>query len=292
MLRLLTKRHFSGQCNSKQVKACILDWSGTVCDKYVLAPALVFKRVFDKNGICVTMNQVRKPMGLRKDLHIREMLLNEGDIKQQWTTLFGKPPCDDDVNRLYAEFIPAQLDCLHDYSQLLPGACEAITHLRNNGVKIGSTTGFNRAMVDILEKSANTQGVIFDSTVAGDEVTHGYRPAPHMLHKNLDNMNILPIETVVKVDDTAGGIGEGLNAGCWTVGVSRYSNYMNINGFDEENSLSNEEIERRNEKSAQILKDAGAHFVIDSIAELPTVVEKINTRLMIGVGPNRTQKFV
>lgn len=59
------------------VKACILDWSGTTVDKYVLAPAVVFVDVFKKHGVPITMKEARQPMGLRKDLHIkvRQLLL-------------------------------------------------------------------------------------------------------------------------------------------------------------------------------------------------------------------------
>jgi phosphonoacetaldehyde hydrolase len=100
-----------------------------------------------------------------------------------------------------------------------------------------------------------------------------------MLFQNLDNMNIDDVHTVVKVDDTVGGIQEGLNAGCWTVGVSRYSNYMNIDSEEHEKSLSAEQLEERNQASAEKLRAAGAHYVVDSIADLPGVVEKINKRL-------------
>ena len=34
----------------------------------------------------------------------------------------------------------------------------------------------------------------------------------------MSRMNIWPVEAVVKVDDTTGGIKAGLAAGCWTVG--------------------------------------------------------------------------
>ena len=67
---------------------------------------------------------------------------------------------------------------------------------------------------------------------------------------------------------------------------------MAIDGLEEEKQLSSEEIAKRNKRSAKILEDAGAHFVIDSIAELPSIIEKINTRLLIGIGPHRTQTFV
>jgi phosphonoacetaldehyde hydrolase len=45
------------------------------------------------------------------------------------------------------------------------------------------------------------------------------RPYPEMLWKNLIQLDVSDIKTVVKVDDTVVGIDEGLNAGCWTVGA-------------------------------------------------------------------------
>ena len=264
----------------KRVKACVLDWSGTVCDKYTMAPAVTFQQTFAEHGIRVSVNQCREPMGLRKDLHLEHMLFNDGDIQQQWSLTYKRRPQDVDVTSLYTTFIPLQMLCLKDHATLIPGTLETFETLQGEqGIKMGSTTGFTRQMIDILNHEAALQGVELDSTVGGDEVEHGCRPSPHMLFQNLDNMNIDDVHTVVKVDDTVGGIQEGLNAGCWTVGVSRYSNYMNIESEEHEKSLSPEQLEERNRASAEKLRAAGAHYVVDSIADLPDVVEKINKRL-------------
>ena len=269
------------------LKAVILDWSGTVSDKYVLAPAVVFKEVFKKHGIDVSMADCRKPMGLRKDLHIKEMLLGNSSIQKKWQKKFGKKPEEKDVDMLFKDFVPMQLACLPQYTTLIPGAAEAIYTLRDDfNVKIGSTTGFTRLMVDVLEKEANTQGAFFDCTVAGDEVATGFRPTPHMVYKNLDLLGLeQPISSVVKVDDTVGGIGEGINAGCWTVGLSRYSNYMDIDSLEHEKKLTSQELAARNRRSRLKLVEAGAHYVIDTIKELPNVVDDINKKLAKGECP-------
>ena len=94
-----------------------------------------------------------------------------------------------------------------------------------------------------------------------------------------------PIQSVVKVDDTVGGIGEGLAAGCWTVGLSRYSNYMDVDNLEHEMLLSTNEMDRRNQKTKEILEKAGAHYVVDSIVDLPDVVKDINLRLKHGERP-------
>jgi phosphonoacetaldehyde hydrolase len=267
-----------------KVKAVILDWSGTVADAYVLAPAVVFVEVFKKQGVEVSMTEARGPMGLRKDLHIKAMT-EMPEIRERWKGIHGSDPDQGDVDRMFADFVPMQLDCLRQYTGLLPGVAEATQKMQKQGVKIGSTTGFVRSMVDILEEDAKKQGYVPDASVAGDEVVHGARPKPFMVYKNLDMLDVHPIQSVVKVDDTVSGIGEALEAGCWGVGVSRYSNYMDIDSLDAADRLPAAEIERRHEITRDILRKAGAHYVIDSVADLPAVVDDINVRLARGERP-------
>ena len=267
------------------VRAAILDWSGTLSDKYVIAPAVVFKEVFEKYKVPISMEEAREPMGLRKDLHIKA-LTEMPAIAERWKKVHGNPPTQKDVDMMFKDFVPLQVNNLGKYSKLIPGARQAVECLQKKyGLKIGVTTGFTRAMVDVLLLDAQAQGVYPDTTVAGDEVYNGARPKPFMVYKNLDKLDIHPIESVVKVDDTVGGCGEGLAAGCWVVGVSRYSNYMNINSEEEEAAMSKEEIERRHEKSKEILRNTGAHYVIDTIADLPKVISNINVKMRMGKTP-------
>jgi len=267
-----------------KVSTVILDWSGTTADAYVIAPAVVFVEVFKNQGVEITMEEARGPMGLRKDLHIKA-LTEDPVIRERWKKVKGKSPNQSDVDRMFADFVPAQLACLPRYTKLLPGVAKVIKRLQARGIKIGSSTGFTRAMVDVLEKAAKKQGYVPDASVAGDEVVHGARPRPFMVYRNLDLLDAWPIDSVVKVDDTTSGVGEGLNAGCWAVGVARYSNYMNINKLEEEGTLSKAEIQFRLEKTRDILRKAGAHYVIDSIADIEPVIEDINARLARGESP-------
>ena len=261
-----------------KVKGLVLDWSGTTADAYVIAPAVVFVAVFEKQGVEISMTEARGPMGLRKDLHIKE-LTKVPEIRERWKSVHGSYPDQGDADRMFADFVPMQLDCLRQYTTLLPGVAEVTQKFQQDGIKIGSSTGFVRSMVDILEADAKQQGYTPDASVAGDEVVNGARPKPFMVYRNLDLMNVHPIQSVVKVDDTVSGVGEALEAGCWGVGIARYSNYMDINSLDEAKSLSAEEMQRRLELTRDILRKAGAHYVIDDFDELPAVIEDINTRL-------------
>ncbi|WP_457645313.1 phosphonoacetaldehyde hydrolase [Profundibacter sp.] len=267
-----------------KVQALVLDWSGTIADAYVIAPAVVFVEVFKNQGVEISMEEARGPMGLRKDLHIK-MLTEDPVIAERWKSIKGKYPDQSDVDAMFKDFVPAQLDCLRKYTTILPGVKDVLVDLQKQGIKIGASTGFVRSMVDVLLEDCIKQGFTPDATVAGDEVINGARPAPHMVWKNLDLMNISEIKSVVKCDDTVSGVGEALNAGCWGVGLVRYSNYMNINSLDEEATLSEAEIQRRMDHTRKILEQSGAHYVIDSLVDLPAVIDDINARLARGEKP-------
>ena len=267
-----------------RVKGLVLDWSGTTADAYVLAPAVVFVEVFSKQNVEISMTEARGPMGLRKDLHIKA-LTEVPEIKERWKGVHGKYPDQSDVDRMFEDFVPMQLDCLRKYTTLLPHVAELTQKFQKEGIRIGSSTGFVRSMVDILEEDANKQGYTPDASVAGDEVVNGARPKPFMVYRNLDLMDVHPIQSVVKVDDTISGVGEALEAGCWGVGIARYSNYMDINSLEEAESIPEQEVQRRLANTREILQKAGAHYVIDTFDELPQVVEDVNQRLSRGERP-------
>ena len=277
-------KHLEEKRYKGKVQAVILDWSGTTADAYVVAPAVVFVEVFKRQKVEISMVEARGPMGLRKDLHIKA-LTEVDEIKERWKKIHGKYPEQSDVDRMFADFVPLQLDCLRKYTTLLPGVAEVTQRLQKQGIKIGSTTGFVRSMVDILEEDSAKQGYKPDASVAGDEVTSGARPSPHMLYKNLDMLNITPIQSVVKVDDTASGVGEAVNAGCWGIGVTRYSNYMDVDTPEDGKKLSEDEIKKRVAKTKDILEKAGAHYILKSLADIEPVIEDINKRIARGERP-------
>lgn len=105
-----------------------------------------------------------------------------------------------------------------------------------------------------------------------------------MIYKNLDLMDSHPIQAVVKVDDSTSGVGEGLEAGCWAIGVSR-SNYMDIDSFKHEAQLSDQGMTHRHAYSKDVLRKTGAHYVIDSVADLAPVIDDIHQRLARGERP-------
>eukprot|EP00494_Astrolonche_serrata_P024921 UN25181 len=279
--------HISRKGFRGPLKAAILDWSGTTADQHVLAPAVVFFDVFKKHGVDITMAEARLPMGLRKDLHIAK-IMEIPAVKERWTKIKGSVPTQKDVDDLFKDFVPMQLACLEKYTTLIPGTADTVKSLKKDfNLKIGSTTGFTKVMVDVLLRDAKKQGYEPDFSCAGDEVENnmGFRPTPFMVYKNMVNLGVWPIDSVLKVDDTVSGVGEGLSAGCWTVGLAALSNYTNVDSNEEWDAMSQTEKNERIEASRNILFGCGAHYVADYITDLPAIVTDINKRLLAGERP-------
>lgn len=264
------------------LKAVILDWAGTTIDFGSFAPVAVFIRLFEQQGISISKEDVRSGMGLMKKDHLR-LILNRPTVAEAWRQKRGSDPSDADIDSLFGEFATLQTEILRQYTLPIRGLAETIADLRRRKIKIGSTTGYTRAMMDIVLPEAEKQGYVPDALVCPDEVPAG-RPYPWMVYQNLINLQVYPSEAVVKVGDTLPDIEEGLNAGLWTVGVALSGNLLGLSEA-EVAALPAAELAAQREAIAKQLYQSGAHYVIDGIWDLPPVLDDIQMRLKHGERP-------
>ncbi|MFN3309228.1 MAG: phosphonoacetaldehyde hydrolase [Anaerolineales bacterium] len=264
------------------LKAVILDWAGTTIDFGSFAPVAVFLRLFERQGISVSKEDVRSGMGLMKKDHLRR-ILNRPAVAEAWQQMHGTPPSEADVERLFAEFASLQIEILRHYALPIRGLAETLADLSRRKVKIGSTTGYLREMMDIIVPEAEKHGYKPHALVCPDEVPAG-RPYPWMIYQNLIQLQVYPAEAAVKVGDTLPDIEEGLNAGLWTVGLALSGNLLGLSEA-EVAALSAEELAAQREAIAEQLFQRGAHFVIDGIWDLPPVLDEIQARLRRGERP-------
>ncbi|MDS4069477.1 MAG: phosphonoacetaldehyde hydrolase [Candidatus Competibacter sp.] len=264
------------------VQAVILDWAGTTVDFGSQAPVVAFTRLFAAQGIDLGLDEARGPMGTEKREHIR-CLCALPRITTAWRDLYGESPDEATIDRLYHEFVPLQVTAIRDYAQLIPGCRETLITLRARGIRIGANTGYGQAMMEPLLRAAAEQGYVPDSSVCATEVPRG-RPYPYMSFKNMMDLEIETVQSCVKVDDTVPGIEEGLNAGMWTVGVAISGNEIGLPLADWE-ALPAADQRQRRERAHQRLLAGGAHYAIDSIADLPRCLDAIEARLARGERP-------
>jgi len=253
-------------------KAVVFDWAGTMVDFGSFAPMAVFVRAFERFGIEVGIAEARAPMGAPKRDHIKAML-SMPRIADAWAASHGHGPTDADVNRVYEVFVPMNEEVVADHAALVPGAGEAVAALRARGLKIGSTTGYTRSIMERVLPVAAAQGYAPDNLVCADDLPEG-RPGPLGMYKCFIDLVVYPPETVVKVDDTEPGIAEGVAAGCVAVGVTLSGNYVGRTA-QELRSMEESAIAPLRDAAATKLRAAGADHVIDTVADLPDLLGRL-----------------
>jgi phosphonoacetaldehyde hydrolase len=221
-------------------------------------------------------------MGIYKLDHIRAIAADP-PVAAEWQRVHGAPCGEDDVQAIYRALVPIQEAVLPAFCDLIAGTVEVMTEIRARGYRIGSTTGYPRSVGDIAAREAARRGYVPDAVVCADEVPAG-RPEPWMLFRAMEALRVFPPWAVVKVGDTKADIDEGVNAGTWTVGVTRTGTYVGLTEA-ELAALPGPERTRLIHEAADILRARGADYLVESVAELPPILDDIEIRLLLGERP-------
>ncbi len=265
------------------VKLVVFDWAGTTVDFGCFAPVAPFIQVYADSGIEVTMEQARGPMGIHKKDHIRA-LGELPEVAKQWQLIHKRPFVEDDVDSLYQRLLQPEVSkAIAEASGLISGIVEAADRLRERGVKIGATTGYFRQAAEAVVERARSEGFAPDVSLCVDDVPAG-RPAPWGMFSIMQQLDVYPPTAVVKIGDTVHDIGEGRCAGTWTVGVTRTGNDVGLTEA-ELAKLSDEERKKCIDHAGKKLLDAGAHWVVETAAEIPELLDEIEKRIADGIRP-------
>jgi len=255
----------------KFLKAVILDWAGTTVDHGSLAPVAALQRVFAENGLAITSAQARQDMGLLKKDQIRLIL----------TKLHGHAPSEDEVVKLFTEFLPRQAAILAQFSAPIDGVPETVEAWKASGLRIGSTTGYTRALLDIVAAEAASRGYAPEASFTPDEVGAG-RPAPFMCYQNAIALGVYPLSSFVKIGDTPSDIEEGRNAGMWTIGITRTGNEVGLSKHDWDALPPSTQESLEQQAAARLSK---AHYLAGSLSECKPLLAEIDNRLAAGERP-------
>jgi phosphonoacetaldehyde hydrolase len=252
------------------IKAVIFDWAGTMIDFGSFAPMGVFVEAFRRFGLEATIDEARAPMGMPKWDHI-EAMLKAPRLAAEWEKVHGAAPTSADVDRVYDVFVPMNEEVVADYATLVPGAKKTLDWLASRGIKVGSTTGYTRSIMERVAPLAAAQGYTPLNMVCADDLPEG-RPGPLGMYQCFIDLRVYPPSSVLKVDDTPPGIAEGVAAGCPTVGVALSGNIAGRTP-EELAALPPAEVDTIRDTATAILREAGATHVIDTVADLPRLIE-------------------
>jgi phosphonoacetaldehyde hydrolase len=267
-----------------KIEGVIFDWAGTTVDFGCLAPVKVFLEVFKKAGVEVTTEEARIPMGMLKRDHIGAML-RMPRINKLWEEKYGRTFEEKDIDCLYKSFEPLLLASLSEYTDPLPHVLDTVSELRDMGLKIGSTTGYTDIMMDIVVPFAREKGYSPDFVITPDATASFGRPFPYMIFRNMEALRITAPWKTVKVGDTIADIKEGNNAGVWSVGVITGSSQMGLSLEDYE-AMPEKERQNAVNMARDAFARAGADFIIETMEELPQLIEKINGLIALEKRPN------
>jgi phosphonoacetaldehyde hydrolase len=269
---------------SPRIKAAVLDWAGTVIDHGSRAPMGAFMRAFAEFGVAIEVADARAPMGMAKWDHIRAI----GDIprvREAWRARHGRSVTDGDVDAIFKVFEPMNVASVVEHAALVPGTMDAVRSLQARGIRIASTTGYTRPIMERLLPLARAAGYAPEVVVCAGDLPAG-RPSPLMMWHAMAQLGVWPADRVVKVDDTPVGLAEARNAGTWTVGVALTGNIAGLSEV-ELAALGATDLASLRARSTAELTAGGADLVIDGIADLPAAIETIEGWLAEGRRPPR-----
>lgn len=217
-------------------RLAIFDMAGTTVDERDEVYR-VLRQSVEREGARFSDEVFKRFMGTEKRWAIGNLLREGGidptpEVHERAWVWFRE-----ELRRTYSLNPPRPMD----------GVETTLRNLRAQGMKIGLTTGFSREVVDMILESMGWGDDLIDVTAAGDEVQAG-RPEPYLIRKVMHELGIEDEKSVVSVGDTQADVLSARNAGVTSVGV--------LTG-----QLSRAEFEQM-----------GADFVVDSAADLPTVL--------------------
>jgi phosphonoacetaldehyde hydrolase len=255
----------------------IFDWAGTMVDFGCEAPVTALIEAFGAEGVTLEERTARRNMGSAKIDHVRSLLC-EPAVVGAWLATHGRAPEERDVDTLMGRLGPLMRGHAARASTLIAGARQTVDGLRALGIRVSSSTGYTRDMMEPVLAQAAAQGYAPEQVVCAGDTPQG-RPSPLMIYKTCAELGVWPLSRVVKVDDAQVGIAEGKAAGAFTVGVgSGNALGLSLEAFQ---ALPPTEHAVRVAAARNELLAAGADIAIDSVADLIPALE----RAMSGTQP-------
>lgn len=232
---------------TRAVRLVLFDLAGTTVSDGRAGGSLVaetLRETFEEAGVILDADAITTHRGKDKRDTIRE-LLHEGQP--------ARTVPEDQVNLLLSRFMQRLEEQISEFTEI-PGASRTFEYLKHHGIRVGVGSGFSQDLVDrIVGRLGWKQHGLVDYAMSTETLGAG-RPDPRMILDAMARFALDDARQALKVGDTVVDVEEGRNAGAWTAVV--------LTG-----------TQRR-----EALEAAGPDFVLDSVAELPSLFEGAELR--------------
>lgn len=208
-------------------------------------------------------------MGIEKHEHIAK-LVQLPEIQTAWQKRYNRLLTPDDELMLFDQFETFLLKRLATQTELTPFVLETQAYLHQNDIKIATTTGYTRPMLELVAQQASQLGYQPDLMVSKEDVQNG-RPSPDMIHKIQQTLKLNKPQIIIKVGDTVVDMLEGRNAGVITIGVLESSSLIGLTAT-ELAALTPTKRQTLISEAKKTLLAAGAADVINNLSQLPAFI--------------------
>lgn len=194
------------------IELAVFDMAGTTVDDHGIV-YIALKDAVEETGAPVATADLQEWMGADKISAITALM-----------ELGGQQPGPDRVAAAFERFREILAKRYAATPPVaLPGVAAAIATLRNRGIKVALTTGFDDDVAYPLLASlgwgvgSGPESTV-DAVVTTSDVSAG-RPAPYMIHRAMEKTGVLDVRKVLAAGDTVVDVQAGRHAGGLTVGV-------------------------------------------------------------------------
>jgi len=217
-----------------------LDMAGTTIDDHG-SVYVALRRAVEETGATVAPEDLQHWMGTDKVEAITALMRLGGVEAPQKAVAVAFGRFRTLLDEFYLESPPVAL----------PGVEDALATLRDRGVRIALTTGFDDSVATPLLQSLGWKvgaGELLDAVVTASHVRAG-RPAPYLIHHAMELTGVDDVRRVLAAGDTIVDLQAACNAGAIAVGVTT-------------GALSRADLERHPHD-----------YVLDGVVEIPELEE-------------------
>lgn len=255
---------------SSAIRLVVLDGPGTLFDFGGVQSRHALLAVLAQHQLTPTVEAIAECLGLAGRDAIPHLLAGLNQPLER-------------AAKMIADLDIAQRSVLEDLAQPVPHAEKAVEHLRQNGTAVIVSTCLSDVESDELLDYLGDEGIDPTGLVSAEDVASG-APAPWFIYRAMEKANVYPASLVMVIADTPDQVLAAVNAGVWAVGITSSSAALGMNR-DEFATLSEDEREASLDPVRNLFLEVGAHAVIDSMDEVPQLLEEINKLVASGDRP-------
>lgn len=216
------------------IELAVFDLAGTLVEDNNGVRDCLYKAAVDY-GLNVTKDEISNHMGTNK-IHLYQFLIartkgNFIDFKNFEVDIDNST--QDEAVQLYDRYTEYMIAYYQENCREIEGATETLKWCKENGIKVATGTGFHKEINSVIMESLGwVKDGLIDYAVDLDMVPEGKgRPAPFMIFKAMEYLNVQNVRNVIKIGDTPADMLEGYNAGCKAViGVTQGSTPIEVWG--------------------------------------------------------------